>query len=360
MHWVAGIADEVGRPGAGVPPRPVAVRAPARRTVHRRGRRAVQHLGHLRRLGHHEGLPQGVTRAQPRHRGPLRARRCRQRPHRPAAGLGRGHLGGPGGDRGDREPRHGPGVPQGRHGGVGAGTDQRARPVRRGRPARGRGRRRLRRRGRAVGYGHGRGAPRAGRCAADRDLGGQGARRTGRRHEVPAGPDRRGGRRARALRPGAAGSVRRCGGAHRAGRGAAGARRLPPRAGDADADRVEAARLRGRAGAAARRAPYPRVAGQGRRRDAALVRLRGPSPARRPSRRPSARVPRRGVGGAEPGRVLRGVRPRGWRRPAQPGGAAAGVRDRQGGLRGLYEARNRPTWLQIPMAAIRRLAAAEE
>ena len=26
----------------------------------------------------------------------------------------------------------------------------------------------------------------------------------------------------------------------------------------------------------------------------------------------------------------------------------------------LYEARNRPTWLQIPMAAIRRLAATEE
>ena len=42
---------------------------------------------------------------------------------------------------GDREPGHRAGLPARRHRGLGAGQGQRARPLRRGRPARGRGRR---------------------------------------------------------------------------------------------------------------------------------------------------------------------------------------------------------------------------
>ncbi len=65
-------------------------------------------------------------------------------------------------------PGHAAGVLPDRHRRLGAGQDQRPRPVRRGRPARLRGRRRLRRRGAPARPGHRRGARRPGPGAADR------------------------------------------------------------------------------------------------------------------------------------------------------------------------------------------------
>ena len=97
-----------------------------------------------------------VPRRQPRPRGHPRARRGGLPARRPPCWAGsRATL------DGDRQhARRAAGVPARRHRRLGAGADQRARPVRRGRPARRRGRRRLRGRGRAARRGHRRGARR--------------------------------------------------------------------------------------------------------------------------------------------------------------------------------------------------------
>ena len=162
-------------------------------------------------------------------------------------------------------------------------------------------------------------------------------RRARRRHAGPAGPRGRRGRRrctpyAEALRA----AFDDLAALDRPGRGAAGARRLPPRPGDAHPGRLEAARLRGRAGPAAR----PSAAAldspaQGRRGHAAVLRLRRPAPARRPPGRPAARVPRRPSGqSATATPSATGYAAAGGRDPRDAAGAAAGVRDRQGRLRG--------------------------
>ena len=85
----------------------------------------------------------------------------------------------------------------------------------------------------------------------------------------------------------------------------AGARRPAPRPGPADGDRLDRARLRGRARPAAGRPPRARQPAARRRRDAAQLRLRRPAHAGRAARRPAARLPRPGVGGPQPQRVLR-------------------------------------------------------
>ncbi|WSR88709.1 1,4-alpha-glucan branching enzyme [Streptomyces erythrochromogenes] len=83
-------------------------------------------------------------------------------------------------------------------------------------------------------------------------------------------------------------------------------------------------RLRGRAGQAPGRPAPSRTGGARHRRDTAFLRLRRPlAPAVRPR-----------LGGRLPGRVLRGLRPHHRPGPARGSRTAAGVRDRQGGVRG--------------------------
>ena len=101
-------------------------------------RRAEQLLGRVRRRQPDEGVPQGDARAQPRHRDPPGADRGRQPPRGPPLRLDRGAGGRPG---------DAPAVPPHRQRRLGPRAGQRAQPVRRGRPARRRGGRRLRRRG---------------------------------------------------------------------------------------------------------------------------------------------------------------------------------------------------------------------
>ena len=103
-------------------------------------RRAEQLLGRVRRRQPAQGLPQGDSGPQPRHRDPQGAHRGGEPQHRVPVRLDRGRRG---------RPRDDPAVPA--HGlrRLGPRPRQRAQPVRRGRPSRRRGGRRLRRRGRA-------------------------------------------------------------------------------------------------------------------------------------------------------------------------------------------------------------------
>ncbi|CAM5273334.1 Maltokinase OS=Streptomyces alboniger OX=132473 GN=CP975_24935 PE=3 SV=1 [Streptomyces alboniger] len=75
----------------------------------------------------------------------------------------------------------------------------------------------------------------------------------------------------------------------------------------------------------------------------------------------SADPARPGLGSDLPGRLLLGIR-RGQRRgPAHRPGAAAGLRTEQGDLtRFVYEARHRPDWLPVPMAAIQRYVTSDQ
>ena len=178
-----------------------------------------------------------------------------------------------------------------------AGDGQRARPLRRGRPARRRGGRRLRRRQRAARRGDRLGARRPGRrcCRPSRPT------PTGTPPSPPQMTERLDGRdrgrpAAGRARRRAARAVRRGRRQPRARRPPARARRPAPRPGAAHRDRLDRARLRGRAGPAAGRPPGAGQPAARRRRDAAQLRLRRPAHAGRAARRPAARLPRAGVG----------------------------------------------------------------
>ncbi len=311
-------------------------------------RGAEQHQPGVRRKRHLQGLPPGRPRAEPRPGGGHGPGRAGLHARRRALRLGRDQDG-----RCHDRARHLVPLPARRLGRLVAGRDQRARPVRdRGRP-RGRGRRRLRRRGRAArrrdragppGPGgrvrpvraRARGHPRAGRADVP-------AARHRRRDRARAGQVRRQGRR-RLLQPGQA---------DRAGPGSARARRLPPGPGDADPDRLGGAGLRGRARQPAGAAPGPVVPAAGRGRDAPLVRLRGQAPAADASGRGPA-----GPDGEPAGSGATARRSA----PATPPPAAWTRRENSVLLRALlldkavyeviYEARNRPHWLSIPLESM--------
>ena len=118
-------------------------------------------------------------------------------------------------------------------------------------------------------------------------------------------------------------------------------------------DRLDRARLRGRAGPPAGRPPAARQPTARRRRDAAQLRLRRPAHAGRAARRRPARLPRAGVGGAQPHgvlhRLLERQRPRSVRRLP----AAACVRGRQGGVRVRLRGAQPPALADDPAALAR-------
>ena len=161
-----------------------ATELPDGRPVARAQRRADQHLADLRRHGDPQGVPQVSPGLNPDIEVHAALAAAGSTHIAPTARLARGPL-----DRRrrrrpvDGEPGDAAGVPARRHRRLGAGQDQRARPLRRGRPARRRGRRRLRRRGGPARRGHRRGARRPGRgAAAPATLERKELRRARRRH----------------------------------------------------------------------------------------------------------------------------------------------------------------------------------
>ncbi len=296
----------------GLPPRPHAHRAPTRRPLDRRRGRAEQHLGHLRRHGDPQGLPQGLAGHQPRHRGARGPRRCREHAHRGAARLARGQL-----DRCDRRatrsrrawrwPRRSSRAPP-TAGSSPSPASATSTPRRTCTPTR----------WAATSPGE---AQRLGAATAEVHAALAAALPTGRLEGKDL-DDLADGMRTRLERTAAEVAeltpyvaraahapsttwprwttpvaVQRVHGDFHLGqvmRTLEGWKLL-------DFEGEPARPLAERRGA--------RVAGQGRRRDAALLRLRGAAPARRPPARRAARVPRHRVGRAEPGRLLRRAMP---------------------------------------------------
>ena len=128
-------------------------------------------------------------------------------------------------------------------------------------------------------------------------------------------------------------------------------RRLPPRPGAAlPRARLGPARLRGRAAAAAVRAVSPRPVGARRRRDAAQLRLRrgNPGAGRRRAR------PRAWVTSAQQA-FLDGYAARAGEDPRSLGALLAAFELDKAMYEVVYEARNRPGWVGIPLGAVRRL-----
>src|SRR5690606_24359629 len=108
---------------------------------------------------------------------------------------------------------------------------------------------------------------------------------------------------------------------------------LPPGPGGPHRRGMGAVGLRRRTRGAGQRTAEAQQPAAGRRRHAAVLRLRGPVPARRPHRQPRPGHRGTGVGAAQPGSVLRGIHPRRRDRSGPAPGGAARVRIRQGGLR---------------------------
>ena len=120
---------------------------------------------------------------------------------------------------------------------------------------------------------------------------------------------------------------------------------------------LEDPRLRGRAGPARRRAPRAGHPAARRRRHAALARLRRPPRAARPPRRHPARVPRGRVGRAQPRRVLHGYAAASGRDPRDDEVLLRALLTQKAVYEVVYEARMRPSWVVLPLAAVERLAA---
>jgi maltose alpha-D-glucosyltransferase/alpha-amylase len=252
------------------------------------------------------------------------------------------------------------GLRQELHGGLGDGHGERARPVRGGRPARRRGRRRLRRGERAAGDGHRGGPPADGADAAVP------RRRSPRVDGDGASAARTAGRsagrrpRPRSVRRRAARCLRR--------------RRRADRLvhvqrvhGDFHLGQVlrtqdgwllldfEGEPARPLSERTALMSPLRDVAGMLRSYDYAARHLL----AERSSlgSRTAARLPRRRVGGAQPLRLLRRLRRGRRQRPARRAVLLRAFELDKAVYELVYEARNRPSWLPIPLASIERLAA---
>ena len=144
--------------------------------------------------------------------------------------------------------------------------------------------------------------------------------------------------------------------ADRAGAGPAGARRLPPGPGHADPDRLGRARLRGRAGQPAGPAARPVLPAAGRGRHAPLVRLRGPAPAGHPPGRDPSLAPKAADWVRRNSDAFcAGYAAAGGLDPAENSVLLRAMLLDKAVYEVIYEARNRPTWVPIPLESIAEL-----
>ena len=337
--WLSRHRRRPHRRRAVLPPRPGRRRAAAGGDQPADRRRAEQHLGGLRRRRDPQGVPPGLAGPQPGHRGARGAvPGGRRRPaRRPAArATCRAHwTGRRRGTTTTGRPGHAAGVLPHRHRRLGAGHDQRPRPLRRGRPARRRGRRRLRRRGAPARRGHRGGARRPGPGAA--------APPSWARTSWPRWPDEM-RRRLDAAVAAVPELEPYADGLRAAFDALADARPCRCRCSGCTATSTSARCCAPRTGGwcstsrASRPSRWPSGPGSTRRCGTSpgccARSTTRPGTCCRPPGRAAAGLPRGGVGGAQPRGVLRRLRRGGRAGPAHRPGAAAGVRDGQGGLRG--------------------------
>ena len=325
--------------------------------------RAEQHLAGLRRRGDPQGVPPGLPRAT------TRTSRCTRRcAGRAAPGTSPGCSGtcrgswptAPSGDDDRVDLAMLQEFFRDRHRRLGAGQDQRPRPVRRGRPARRRGRRRLRRRVAPARRGHRGGARRPGPGAA--------APPSWARTSWPRRPAAMRRRLDAAVAAVPAAGSRTSDGLQRRLRRAGGVTACRCRCSGCTATstsvrccarshRLDAARLRGRAGQAADRAA-PRWTRRCGTSPGCCARSTTRPGTCSPTTRASRSWTYRAEEWAQRNRdaFCDGLRRGGRARPARPSRCCCGrTRPTRRSTRCVYEARNRPSWLPIPLASLARL-----